>query len=221
MKIGDHFHAFMWHSMSANNSNCYLIDGALKILIDPGHRALFQHVENGLRRLDMSVEDIDVVLCTHAHPDHIESVVQVKAAGAKFGLHHAEWDLVKEMLPRMTNSSNDQLAAITPDFFLQEGELVLGDTTLQVYHTPGHSPGSVCLFSAPDGVLVTGDLIFKDGFGRTDLPGGDSQVLKESLAKMAQVPAEFVLPGHGNIISGKEKVTVNHERIERLAMQYL
>ena len=221
MKIGDRFEAMLWRSMSANNSNCYLINGSKRILIDPGHRALFQHVEQGLRSLDLTVDDIDVVLCTHAHPDHIESVQAVKKAGARFGLHKEEWQLVQAMIPHMPGDSSEILEDYRPDFFLQGGDLELGDTALQVFHTPGHSPGSVCFYSAADQVLVTGDVIFKDGIGRTDLPGGSGKALKQSLETLSRIPAEFVLPGHGDIISGLDQVKANHERIRSMYEYYL
>lgn len=221
MKIGDNFHAFLWRSMTANNSNCFLIDGSKRILIDPGHRALFQHVEQGLGALNLTLEDIDVVLCTHAHPDHIEAVQQVRGGGVKFGLHQAEWELIQAMAPAVQGAGKSLLEAYQPDFFLQEGDLQIGDTALQVLHTPGHSPGSVCFYSAADKVLVTGDLIFKDGVGRTDLPGGDGQQLKQSLEKIAGLSAEYMLPGHGPYISGEKNVAVNNERIGRMYRHYL
>lgn len=221
MKIGNRFETILWRSMSANNSNCYLINGSKRVLIDPGHRALFQHVEQGLRSLDLTVGDIDVVLCTHAHPDHIESVQVMKKAGAKFGLHNEEWQLIKAMAPHVPGAAAQTLEDYRPDFFLQEGDLQLGDIELQVFHTPGHSPGSVCFYSAVDQVLVTGDVIFKDSIGRTDLPGGNGKQLKQSLEKLAGIPAEFVLPGHGDIISGQEQVKANHERISRMYEYYL
>ena len=221
MKISEHFEAILWRSMSANNCNCYLINGSKRILIDPGHRSLFQHVEQGLRDMGLSVADIDVVLCTHAHPDHIESVQAVKKAGAKFGLHAEEWELVKAMIPHMPEAPATALEDYKPDFFLQEGDLQLGDLEFQVFHTPGHSPGSVCFYSPTDKVLVTGDVIFKDGIGRTDLPGGNGKQLKQSLEKLSRIPAEFVLPGHGDIVSGRDQVKANHERIDRMYEYYL
>ncbi|MBW2158037.1 MAG: MBL fold metallo-hydrolase, partial [Deltaproteobacteria bacterium] len=64
----------MWESMSANNCNTYLIDGPTRILIDPGHRHLFDHVNQGLMELNLTLEDIGLIICTHAHPDHMEAV---------------------------------------------------------------------------------------------------------------------------------------------------
>ena len=82
---------------------------------------------------------------------------------------------------------------------LAEGDVVeVGGVTLVVMHTPGHTPGSLCLYSAEDGLLLSGDTLFAGSFGRYDLPGGDPAVLKQSLLRLAQLPKETrVLPGHG------------------------
>jgi glyoxylase-like metal-dependent hydrolase (beta-lactamase superfamily II) len=68
---------------------------------------------------------------------------------------------------------------------------------LSIFHTPGHSPGSATLYWPAQKALFTGDLIFKEGFGRTDLPGGDSATLKESIKRMAELDVELLLSGHG------------------------
>ena len=74
MKITNNLHAFVWESMTTNNCNSYLIGGSARVLIDPGHSRLFDHVELGLKELGLTTSDIGLVICTHAHPDHIEGV---------------------------------------------------------------------------------------------------------------------------------------------------
>ena len=74
MKLTENLHAFIWQSMTTNNCNAYLIDGPKRVLIDPGHRALFDHVQMGLKQLQLTIDDIDLIICTHAHPDHLEAV---------------------------------------------------------------------------------------------------------------------------------------------------
>ena len=76
MKIADNVYAFIWESMTANNCNTYLIDGPTRILIDPGHIDLFDHVRSGLEELKITLDDVGLIICTHGHPDHIESVQQ-------------------------------------------------------------------------------------------------------------------------------------------------
>jgi hydroxyacylglutathione hydrolase len=90
-----------------------------------------------------------------------------------------------------------------------------------VIHSPGHSPGSVCFFWPDEKVLFTGDVVFKGGIGRTDLPGGNGQALKESIKRIATLDAEYVLSGHGDIVTGKDGVKANFEEIENFWFGYI
>jgi hydroxyacylglutathione hydrolase len=108
-----------------------------------------------------------------------------------------------------------------PDFFLQEGELKVGSNSFRVILTPGHSPGSVCLYWPAQKVLFTGDVVFNQGVGRTDLPGGNGKLLKESIQRLAAFDSEYLLSGHGEIISGAENVRANFQMIEREWFGYL
>ena len=207
--------------MAANNCNTYVIDHSKRILIDPGHVQHFHHVEQGLRELNLGLKDIDVVLCTHAHPDHIEGVGLLKRAGARFGMHQADWDMLQAMLPHVGMSSQIDLDNFQPDFFLQNGELKIGEIELQVLNTPGHSPGSLCFYWPLHKVLVSGDLVFKDGVGRTDLPKGDGRLLKESIEQVAALSIDHLLPGHGDAVSGRPEVESNFKRIGQIYMDYL
>ena len=99
------------------------------------------------------------------------------------------------------------------DFYLREGTLNLGKIDLQVYHTPGHSPGSLCLYWPKQKALISGDVIFSGGVGRTDFPGGDANQLKHSIQRLSQLDIEVFLPGHGEIIMGRESVLRNFNSI--------
>ncbi len=94
----------------------------------------------------------------------------------------------------------------TFDIELEEGPWKIGNEVLHVYKTPGHSPGSVCLYWESKKVLVCGDLIFKESVGRTDFPGGSSALLKESIERMKELDIEYLLPGHMDIVVGKSNV---------------
>jgi glyoxylase-like metal-dependent hydrolase (beta-lactamase superfamily II) len=103
-----------------------------------------------------------------------------------------------------------------PDFYLEEGELNLGKENklaLKILHTPGHSPGSISIYWQDNKVLISGDVIFYGSVGRTDIPGGDGKLLKQSIEKLSQLDIEYLLPGHstefGDIITGKDKVEQN------------
>jgi len=222
MELTPNLHAFLWTSPSANNCNTYLIRSPEKhILIDPGHVAYFDHVRGGLDRLGLALDDIDLVVCTHAHPDHIEAVQLFDKTPARFALHQAEWQLVEAMGPYLKASLNVDPEALAPDFFLREGALSVGDVELEIYHTPGHAPGAVTLHWPAEKALFTGDLIFKGGLGRTDLPGGDGRQLKESIRRMASLEAEWMLSGHGDVVSGAEAVKANFTQVERTWFGYI
>jgi len=221
MKINDHLHAFLWRSMSANNCNTYLIDGPARVLIDPGHLTLFDHVQSGLSDLGLEPKDMDLVICTHAHPDHIEAVQLFKKASVVFALHKEEWELVQKMRRYMGPGMEQAIDAMTPDLFLKQGDLKVKDLTLEVYHTPGHSPGSVTLLWPEYKALFTGDVVFNQGIGRTDLPGGNGQQLKTSIKRLAELDVEMVLSGHGDMVSGAEAVARNFEHIEKVWFNYI
>ncbi len=222
MQLTSNLHAFLWTSPSANNCNTYLIKTEQKrILIDPGHAAYFDHVRQGLAELDLSMENIDLIICTHAHPDHMEAVQLFADKPAQFAMHANEWQMVREMAPQLKQVLGSELDQLTPDFFLTEGQLCVGDIDLEVHNTPGHSPGGISLYYPHEKALLTGDLIFKGGLGRTDLPGGTSDLLKDSIRRMAVLDSTWLLSGHGDVISGQDAVKSNFEQVERMWFGYL
>ena len=221
MEITPNLHAFVWESMTTNNCNTYFIDGPTRVLIDPGHSRLFGHVEMGLKQLGLTIEDMNLVICTHAHPDHIEGGQLFKDSPALFTLHQEEWRWAATIGEQMGAALGMDMEALQPDFFLKEGDLQLSGLTLQIIHTPGHSPGSVTLYWPEQKALFTGDLIFKEGFGRTDLPGGDGATLKASIQRLTDLDVEWLLSGHGDIIAGAEAVRKNFADIEQFYFAYI
>lgn len=222
MELTPNLHAFLWTSTSANNCNTYFLrDTEKKILVDPGHAAHFDHVRLGLQQLGTSIDDIDLVICTHAHPDHLEAITLFQDTRALFTLHAAEWRLVEEMAAYLKSAMNFDPGRFAPDFFLKEGVLNVGDIALNVHHTPGHSPGSVSLHWPDAGALLTGDVIFNNGLGRTDLPGGNGTQLKESIRNLSVIEAQWLLSGHGHPVTGAEAVKANFEQVERMWFPYI
>ena len=195
MKILENLHGFLWNSMSANNCNTYLIDGPMRVLIDPGHLHLFGHVEAGLRQLRLGMDDMDLVVATHCHPDHLEAAKLFKDRQATFTVNETDWGLAKEMGRYLGASLETD--AWSPAFFLQEGDLVVKGMLFRVIHTPGHSPGSISLYWPEQKALFTGDVIFKDGLGRTDLPGGNGSTLKRVSASLQSSMWNACFPGTG------------------------
>jgi hydroxyacylglutathione hydrolase len=219
MQITNNIHGFMWKSMSANNCNTYFIDGPTRILIDPGHTHLFDHVKQGLLKLDLTLEDIGLIICTHAHPDHIEAVQQFKKTVAMTTLHHKAWHFLKTMAPNVRASFGFGSNTIEPDFFLKEGDISIDKVDFKIFHTPGHSPGSISLYLPDQNLLFTGDLVFKGGIGRTDLPGGNGSLLKKSLKRLSELEIEWLLPGHGDIISGAKDIKANFAHLHQMCFR--
>jgi glyoxylase-like metal-dependent hydrolase (beta-lactamase superfamily II) len=206
MKILDGLYGFIWQSANENNCNSFFVDGAKKILIDPGHRHLFQHVKSGLAQIETTPEQIDIVLVTHGHPDHLEMVGSF-GPSTRWAMSRIDYEFVMKYIGSRTDFP-------APAFFLQEGDLTLGDKTFQAILTPGHSPGSVCLYWPEKKVLFTGDVVFSQSIGRTDLPGGSGTQLKESISKLAELDVEVLCPGHGDVVAGRENVKKNFKLIK-------
>jgi hydroxyacylglutathione hydrolase len=213
MKIVDGLHAFIWRVHTQNNCNTYLIDGELKILIDPGHKHLFDNVCKNLAALNISPDQIDLAIVTHGHPDHLEAV-QGLGKATMFAMNAQEHRFISEL-------AGQYLKIPEPHFFLKEGDLTIGEHSLEVIATPGHSPGSICLYWPEKKALFTGDLVFRESIGRTDLPGGNGGMLKESIEKISVMDIDYLLCGHGEIVSGKNEVQANFQKIKNYWFDYL
>jgi glyoxylase-like metal-dependent hydrolase (beta-lactamase superfamily II) len=87
--------------------------------------------------------------------------------------------------------------------------------------TPGHSPGSLCLYWPDKKALFTGDVVFFQGIGRTDLPGGNGKELKNSIQKISQLDTEYLFTGHGEILIGQEAIQANFKKIHAYYFNYL
>jgi glyoxylase-like metal-dependent hydrolase (beta-lactamase superfamily II) len=187
-------------------NNCYIVaDEKTKecFMTDPG--------DEPDRILDLLRENkyrLKYIICTHAHFDHVAAIPEMKGeTKAQIILHRDDLDIYR--------SAKDQAAAWgyeidplpEPDLFVSDGDILeVGDLKFEVLHTPGHSPGGICLFG--EGILITGDTLFAGSVGRTDLYGGDIKELKKSFNRLMLLPDDMkVLPGHGpESTVGKEKI---------------
>ncbi len=213
MKLDSDLYAYPWMSMQENNCNSYLIGGDMPVLIDPGHQHLVKNLINQMEKDKNKFEDIRLIIATHVHPDHFEASQTFARAGVLTALHPEEEKFMREVGSDFYRSFGMEMPKIKVDFFLKEGELRLGTKKLQVLHTPGHSPGSISLYWPEKKALFTGDVVFYMGMGRTDFPGGDGNLLRESIERLASLDAEWLLSGHGEGIKGKENIQQNFSYI--------
>lgn len=169
-------------------TNCYIIiSGGEIALIDPG-----DETEKILSEVNKYSGKIKYIIHTHYHYDHCLASMQIKKySGAKLLIHENEKDFVENFIP---------------DQYFIDGDFVdIGDLKLKVVLTPGHTRGSVCLFDAEGRFVFTGDTLFFEGYGRTDLPGGDEEEMERSL-KLLNIlikPEMTVYPGHGEVFTRK------------------
>lgn len=195
-------------SLGPLGTNCYIISKNEKCLIvDPGGDAVV--VKDYLKEHNLEPE---AILLTHAHFDHIGAVDDLrKTYQLDVYLHENEKDwLEKPELNRSSFYFGEASAIVTdpPEHLFEQGIMTLGPFTFEVAHTPGHSPGSVSFIFKEEKFVVSGDVLFQQGIGRTDLPGGNIEQLAASIVDVLyQLPDDFeVFPGHGpSTVIGDEK----------------
>jgi hydroxyacylglutathione hydrolase len=221
MKLDSDLYAYPWMSMQENNCNSFFIAGDVPVLIDPGHQHLVKNLINQMEKDKNRFDDIRLIIATHVHPDHFEATQTFARAGVLLALHPEEEKFMKETGGEFYRGFGMEMPEIKVDFFLKEGELKLGTKTLQVLHTPGHSPGSISLYWPEKKALFTGDVVFAMGVGRTDFPGGDGNLLRDSIERLARLDAEWLLSGHGEVLKGKKNIQRNFSYIRTNFFEYL
>ena len=173
-------------------------------IVDPSfdYEPVLAFVRSGGRRLEAIVN-------THGHFDHVVGNAAFKALAPKapLYLHPADAYLLAAAPDSAARFGLSAPPSPPPDRAFSEGEDVeLAGVTWQVFHVPGHSPGSVCLYRP--GILIGGDVLFQNSVGRTDLPGGDGALLLKGIReKLLVLPDDTVVyPGHGRTTTiGRER----------------
>ena len=141
-------------------------------------------------------DQINTIVLTHCHFDHTARVKEIAhMCKAKVAIHKNDARGLLEDTWSLSMHFGARSPGIAPDVVLNEGDFV-GD--LQVLHTPGHTPGSICLLAERELLLFSGDTVFSDGcYGRYDFPGGSRIDLARSLDRLALLDVEGLYPGHG------------------------
>ncbi len=188
-------------------ANCYLLLDDKKALIDVGGD--IQFILDAVKRY-LNPKDLDYVILTHSHYDHAAAAGHFKGI-AKIAIHKDEYALLKAQ--NFTSYLfGVKFKQFDPDIELSGGEVFeLGELELEVIHTPGHSPGSICLYEPHKKWLFSGDTVFAHGsFGRVDLPGGSARELIRSLEKLAALDVRNLYPGHEEVVEGNAKEHITH-----------
>jgi glyoxylase-like metal-dependent hydrolase (beta-lactamase superfamily II) len=196
-------------TVGAFQENCYLYacpQTLETVIIDPGDEA---------GRILQRIQELQFIpkyiINTHGHIDHICAIDEVSAVyPVPLAIHPADVPMYSDEVAALLYRRQGPPVKRQPDILLQEGDtLTIGTLTLEVLHTPGHSPGGVCFVSRPYCVF-SGDTLFQRSIGRTDLPGGNLEQLVKSIREKLYTLDEdlVVFPGHG------EPTTILEEKYE-------
>ena len=171
-------------TLGAYQTNCYIVWQETRqdcVLIDPGYMP-----EKILETAQKLGKTISAILLTHGHFDHVGGVEKIaEETGCPVYIHQEERKLPEGMTGGKLMVTGTYKESVS-----------VSDLTFRVLHTPGHTPGSVCLIC--EDVIFSGDTLFAGTCGRTDFPGSDPKEMMYSLEKLAQLPGDYhVLPGHG------------------------
>ena len=178
-------------------TNCYIVyceTSHEAAIVDPGGNAA--EIMRLVRREKLLVK---YIINTHGHADHIMGLAEVKAAtGAPVLIHEADDEMLTNGELNLSGFMGPKISVAAADQTLVAGDIIeFGTVKLTVRHTPGHTPGGICLVG--DGIVLSGDTLFAESIGRTDFPGGSYQQLIDSIQEqLMTLPDDTkVFPGHG------------------------
>ncbi len=191
------------------NSNIYIVGKNEIGIIDSGASSNYvSHVLDSMKEFKLQSENVKKLILTHIHPDHTGGVSGfIQAFNPTIYMHTDDGVVfIQKYADRMR--------------LLRGGEsLTIDDFTFQVIHTPGHSPGGICLYEPEEKLLFSGDTIFSMGaIGRCDLRGGNSRLLMESIEKLLKLDVEYLCPGHMNAVKNGNEHIRNSYSFAKMAL---
>lgn len=185
-------------------SNSYVYGS---VLIDAGATPLM---------IEPYIDDIRTIVLTHCHYDHIAHLREIRdmCGDPEICIHELDGPGITEPGRSLSLMFGERGPDIGPDVLLSEGDEIGG---LTVIHTPGHTPGGICLYDSDEMVLFSGDTVFSDGgFGRYDFPGGSIEQLRDSIGKLLELDVEGLYPGHGTpaFSNGKKHILAAYQALK-------
>lgn len=180
---------------SPYDANAYLVNGTILIDVGMDSSEIIPELEKHI-----ALDDLEMIILTHCHYDHSGGAGGVaRATGAKIAVHKNDAPLLGNPDASASRLFGKKAPIIVPDILLAGGER-FGE--LEIIHTPGHTPGGICIYDPISKTLFSGDTVFQDGsFGRTDLYGGNSSQLTGSIRKLTLLDVNIMYPGHGEIVT--------------------
>jgi glyoxylase-like metal-dependent hydrolase (beta-lactamase superfamily II) len=186
------------------SSNIFVLGKDMITLVDTGVGNVRNRIIPKLVGIGLKPENIQNVLITHAHIDHVGGLLEIAKFGPKIFIHPNDLKLLENDFQRKITvclkQSNSAAIREVPFTFVENDETITAeDRILRVIHTPGHTSGSICLYDKANQILFSGDTVFPEGsFGRTDLSTGNSKAMVASLEYLSKLEVESLLPGHGD-----------------------
>lgn len=221
MKLTDGVYAYPWTNMMENNCNTYVLKGDSLILIDPGLKRYVPDILEAIKKDGLNPDEIKLVINTHSHPDHLDGDACFLTDNVQITMHEEEEKFLKSIGKDFFRMFGLEQPKYKVDFYSNEGDLNAGNITLKIIHTPGHSPGSICIYWPEKEVLISGDVVFSGSIGRTDFPGGSGSTLKKSIEKISALKVKYLLPGHNEIVEGVAEIQKNFDFIKRSFFSFL
>ncbi|MCK4730205.1 MAG: MBL fold metallo-hydrolase [Candidatus Aenigmarchaeota archaeon] len=215
MKITDNI--FLFDGIG-NSGNIYLIDNQL--LVDTGLGISFEKIIGDIKDAGLHPEKIKILLNTHCHYDHIGgNNLFKKLTDAEIYVPEMDAENIETGKNTFYKFFGNNFVSSQVNKKLKDGEIIKTENySFKVIHTPGHTKGSICLYESEKKILISGDTLFSDSIGRTDLSGGNEIELINSLKKLQKLDIELLLPGHGNFKKGGIKDLIE-ELLKNIGIQ--
>ncbi|MEF8848643.1 MAG: MBL fold metallo-hydrolase [Candidatus Thermoplasmatota archaeon] len=195
------------------DSNIYVVKGEKNTIIDTGTGLNPEKINKKVKKI-IDPEDIDQIILTHEHYDHcggVENFTKISKKKVDIIAHKKAAEKLKEGKSIFAKLLGGKMPKIQVSKKLEDQDTIkIGDQICIVIYTPGHTAGSISLYNEKEKTLFTGDTVFANGsFGRTDLPGGNRDLLKKSIEKLHSLDVKNLYPGHESIVEGDGKYHLN------------